>query len=129
MEQRVRDIMQQHVLQVSPDDPITSVCRMFIDEQISGAPVVSDAGKVVGVVSLTDIVRGAGEELPYPVGETAYYRQIRATQPAWMEDPGELATRLEVLRVADVMTEKVVKIQSGSSLSAFAKLVLQIMYS
>ena len=123
MAQTVGDIMQEHVLRVSPDDPVVSVSRLFYDEQISGAPVVSDTGTVIGVVSLTDIVRSAGEEGPCSLGESAYYRQIKAARPTWMEEPIEMNERLSVLRVVDVMTEEVVSVRSDSPISHLVKQV------
>ena len=123
MEQQISDLMQRHVVQVSADDPLISVARLFADEQISGAPVVSDTGAVVGVISLSDIVRSAGEEAPYAGGESAFYRQIKAAQPTWMEDLGELTGHLTALRVSDVMTQEVVSIRSDATIPELARLV------
>jgi CBS domain-containing protein len=123
VEQRVKDIMQPHVVTVGADDPVMSVCRLFFDEQISGAPVISETGSVVGVVSLTDIVRAAGQDLPHLVSDSSYYRQIRASQPSWMEDPQEMSARLSTLTVSDIMTEHVVSVGPGAPISHLAKLI------
>ena len=56
----VSDIMQRDVLAVESDWPLDQLARFFTDHQISGAPVVAEDGNLVGVVSLTDIVRYDG---------------------------------------------------------------------
>jgi CBS domain-containing protein len=53
----VSDIMQRDVLAVEEDWSLDQLARFFTDRQISGAPVISRAGDLLGVVSLTDIVR------------------------------------------------------------------------
>jgi CBS domain-containing protein len=52
-----KDIMNQDVLSVGMDWSIDQLANYLIDNSISGAPVVSEDGKLAGVVSLTDIVR------------------------------------------------------------------------
>ncbi|MEW6741382.1 MAG: CBS domain-containing protein [Planctomycetota bacterium] len=54
---RCRDIMSSPVTTVSPSMTLSEVSRIFAEEGISGAPVVDHRGKLIGVVSQTDIVR------------------------------------------------------------------------
>jgi len=56
----VSNIMQRDVLAVASDWPLDQLARFLTDHQISGAPVVAEDGNLVGVVSLTDIVRHDG---------------------------------------------------------------------
>jgi CBS domain-containing protein len=56
-ERCARDLMQQDVITVSPEMPILDVYRMFVEEEIHGAPVVDDVGAVRGVVSTLDLLR------------------------------------------------------------------------
>ena len=58
----VRDIMQSDVVTVTTDATARELARLLADEQISGVPVVDGAGRLVGVVSSTDVVRLAAEE-------------------------------------------------------------------
>lgn len=52
-----KDIMNRYVLSVGMDWSIDQLANFLVENSISGAPVVSEDGKLVGVVSLTDIVR------------------------------------------------------------------------
>ncbi len=52
MKTTARAVTQSHVITVSPDDLLLNVHRLFVEEQISGAPVVS----LVGIISTLDLV-------------------------------------------------------------------------
>jgi CBS domain-containing protein len=58
----VRDVMSASVVTVSPDTTVRQLARLLVDEEITGAPVVDENGKLLGVVSATDVVRLAAEE-------------------------------------------------------------------
>jgi len=64
----IRELMQTELVTVSPDTPVQALTRLLSDHQISGAPVVDSAGRVVGVVSATDILRLAADETDFRVG-------------------------------------------------------------
>lgn len=52
-----KDIMNTDILPVGMDWSIDQLAGYLIENSISGAPVTSEDGKLLGVVSLTDIVR------------------------------------------------------------------------
>ena len=52
-----RDIMNRNVITVPDDMTVQKLADMFIEKMISGAPVVDVHERLVGVVSLSDIVR------------------------------------------------------------------------
>ena len=53
----VNDVMQSEVLSVDADWPLDKLAGFLVDNSISGAPVTDEKGGLVGVVSLTDLVR------------------------------------------------------------------------
>ena len=50
------EIMTRQVVTVPYDWSVDRLARFLTDKSISGAPVVDEAGQVVGVVTLSDIV-------------------------------------------------------------------------
>jgi CBS domain-containing protein len=63
MARTVGEVMQTKVVTVTPDTPVRTLLKRLVSDQISGVPVVTDDGEIVGVVSTTDVVRlGAGEK-------------------------------------------------------------------
>lgn len=55
-----RDIMHRKVKTLTPETSIREAAKLFSDRRITGAPVVSREGHLVGVVSQTDLVRREG---------------------------------------------------------------------
>ncbi len=55
-ELRVQEVMTRNVKALSPDLPMSAALDLFRTAKISGAPVVLD-GKLVGVISLEDLIR------------------------------------------------------------------------
>ena len=54
---RAKDLMQTDVTTLSAEDTITEAIRVFEEERIHGAPVVDGQGRLVGVLSASDIVK------------------------------------------------------------------------
>jgi len=50
--------MTEPALSVRPDDPIEVAARLLLTHRIGGLPVVDAAGKVIGIVTETDLLRG-----------------------------------------------------------------------
>jgi predicted transcriptional regulator len=74
---RVRDIMTRRVVSLGADRPLEAATWLFATEHVSGAPVRDASGRVVGILSKTDLVdplrRGqrahtVGEEMNPVVG-------------------------------------------------------------
>ena len=51
----VRDVMTTETFSVKPDDFVFQAIRLMSDKQIRRIPVVDDAGKLKGILSLADI--------------------------------------------------------------------------
>ncbi len=58
----VREIMRTELVTVGPDMSVHDLARVLADKGISGAPVVDVEGEVLGVVSMTDVIRLAASE-------------------------------------------------------------------
>jgi CBS domain-containing protein len=56
------DVMNPRVLTVREDMTVRELAHFLVDHEISGAPVVDEDGKLVGVVSVTDITLALAED-------------------------------------------------------------------
>jgi acetoin utilization protein AcuB len=56
-ELKVKDIMTRKVITVRPEDTVEKAAVIMLENKITGFPVVSDEGRVVGVLSQGDIFR------------------------------------------------------------------------
>ncbi|HET7621878.1 MAG TPA: CBS domain-containing protein [Gemmatimonadaceae bacterium] len=59
---RVADLMHTDLSTVPPDAPISDVVQAMADGHVSGLPVVDSDGKVLGVVTATDVLQAAAEQ-------------------------------------------------------------------
>jgi CBS domain-containing protein len=71
---RVEDVMSTDVVTVLPQTPLKQVGRQLVERGISGAPVVTEAGEVVGVISEADLLVKEREALQ-PRGRFASLRR------------------------------------------------------
>lgn len=62
MPQFVEDVMQEDVVTVTPDTSVRELLSLLVANQISGLPVVSEDGEILGVVSTTDVIRLGARE-------------------------------------------------------------------
>lgn len=118
-----KDIMTSEILAVSAEWTIERLAEFFIENSISGAPVITGEDTLVGVVSLTDIVRFdtlpvkdfAGESRPH-----SYY--MHSFEEAYApEDIGEY--HLEApsrVKVKDIMTPMIFHVDEDTVLKEIA---------
>jgi CBS domain-containing protein len=80
---RASDFMQTDVLTISPETSLLDIHRMFIEEEIHGAPVVDDDGSVRGVITSLDLLRpGADDDVPErPTVSDIMTRDLVAVSP------------------------------------------------
>ncbi len=105
LDTHVKEAMRGVVSALTPQTSISAAVRLFAERRISGAPVVDESGKAVGVISSRDLLRAR----PHVGGEGGgldYYLLFHgdAEIPALVSgaEPDQRGV------VADVMTRRVV---------------------
>jgi CBS domain-containing protein len=58
---RVAELMRSDVRTIAPDSPVADVVQAMADAHISGLPVVGADGRILGVVSATDVLEAAAD--------------------------------------------------------------------
>jgi predicted transcriptional regulator len=109
-ERTAADIMRRELIVVRPDQPLSEARHLLIESHISGAPVV-DEGRLVGIVSRSDLVRV--EELVETLdsevsGEVWQERQTDGFRHQRPEGFHGFSRRLGDLRVRDAMRAQVI---------------------
>jgi len=118
------DIMQPATIQVEPETRLVDITRLFVEEEISGAPVVDETGRLLGVISATDILRALNQEHESPSADPHYFRDLlEFSAPDWVNTTEDFQDRLEELTVSDVMQTSVVTVDESTSLPDIAKLL------
>ena len=98
----VERLMESNVRTVSAELPVASLEEFLLGEEIGGAPVVEDDGRLRGIVSKTDIVRHLAEDLDLTTAEA-----------------------LNDVSVGDIMTEDVVTVAIDAPVSKVARTMVE----
>jgi len=77
----VRDVMTTGVITVRGDTPFKELAAVLASSRVSGLPVIDRAGKVIGVVSETDLVIKEADQAGHP-GSFAGLRRGRDREKA-----------------------------------------------
>lgn len=119
-----RELMEARVVSVDPEASLLEVHRLFADEEISGAPVVDDVGKLVGVITASDLIRSVEEESETARVDSRYFRDLLPySAPDWDAGPEDFQDRLAALRVVDAMTREVVTLPPSTPAPEIARVL------
>ena len=99
---KVADIMQTNLETIGTDDSVADAVEVLADKHISGLPVVSKRGQLIGVLSTTDVL------------------QLLAEAP----DPERRGEVLEGTQVREVMTAKPVTVGPDEDIHEAARQML-----
>jgi CBS domain-containing protein len=115
----VADVMSRNPLVVHPETPLSEAIKLLADESISGLAVVDATGKLVGIISESDLM----------------WRETGATPPAYimvldsviyLENPSRYERELQKAlgqTVGEVMTKDPITIAPDRSVREAAKLM------
>ena len=120
----VRDLMEPRVISVDPAMPLLSVHRLFVEEQISGVPVLEDDGTLVGVITGMDLLRAVEDEYDTRVAQIDYFRDVLPySTPDWTGAPEELQLHLADRRADEAMTRRVLTIEPDAPVAEAARIL------
>jgi CBS domain-containing protein len=117
-----RDVMQTEVLVLNESDSLLEAHQFFVRHDITGAPVIDDTGRLVGVVSIRDLLRT--EDSDHDVNRTVseYFSQ----SPGYANpgvDLDHLREGLSEILVGEVMTRDPIYVAPESSVKEVAALI------
>ncbi|MDD2903871.1 MAG: CBS domain-containing protein [Syntrophales bacterium] len=114
-----RDIMTKEVITATPETPVSQVAKLLDQHRISGVPVVDREGRMVGVITQSDLVaRAQNLELP----PTISLFDLRLV----LETPGHFKKRLEKMlgtTVGEAMTAEPLSVSPETPLNQIADLM------
>ena len=121
MRELVADIMDVESPTVSPEDTVERVLRVLNESGRTGVPVVTEGGRVVGIITEADLIMtGEDSDLHLP-----HYFELFGG-PVFLEPLGQFEERLRKATAAlarDLMTEEPVMIDAGATIQDAATLI------
>ena len=110
---KIRDLMTRDVLTLIIETPLKRGAELLARERISGAPVVDDAGRVVGVLSEADVLVKASAEAP------------RSGLLGWLLEPApDYHDKIAAIRVGEAMSAPAVTIAPDRGVHEAASLMI-----
>ena len=91
---RVADIMQTELQTIGADDRVADAVATIADQHVSGLPVVDHRGRLVGVVSSTDVLQLLSEvgdsERRGDILDATLVREIMTAKPLTVEPDADV---------------------------------------
>ena len=108
---KLRDLMSQDVISVSPEAPLKEAARRMLEAHVSGLPVTDEDGKLVGVITEADFVKTEADRRS----------RARAGLLRWFVRDSEITDTART--VGDAMTTHVLTLGSESDHTEAARLM------
>lgn len=122
---KIKKMMRKSVVTVSPGDTIVKVLKLFSENKISGAPVVSE-GKLVGIITDSDIIANLDTHTPkVHFASSPDFLLIMAGLKS-RRGMNEIEKEMQVMkkfRVRDFMTEEVFTVGPEDTITDAARLI------
>lgn len=122
----VQDVMNPDVLSVQEGMTVEDLAAFFEENEVSGAPVVDDSGRLVGVVSLRNLVRSlAGSRNAAPDRSDPGYFVREWEEHFNPEDLKHLRVVATEVTVGDLMSREIVTVTKETDVRSCARQMLE----
>ena len=120
------DLMNPEVLCVSENMTVRELARYLTDNEITGAPVESLAGKLIGVVSVVDIAAVASDAGNVRTDRSSPDFYVRGWEDQLTpEEIKDFRVDNEDLQVGEIMTPTVFSVGEDATVSEVASIMLR----
>lgn len=120
-----RDVMTRDVRTVPADWSLDELATFLADHSISGAPVVDEKDRTIGIVSLTDLVRNRNAERTAFPDAHDLLESANASGIAPSELSGYGLETQSELRVRDIMTPLVYDVAEDTPVNQIADAMIR----
>jgi predicted transcriptional regulator len=118
-----QDLMTKNPVSIRHDMTIQNAAAFLIEKEISAAPVIDDAGRAVGVLSHTDIVRHDSDVGASRLQKAGFYREVDQRCPPALREV-TYGTNAKAVRVSDVMSPVIIEVfTQDPAVAVIAKLL------
>jgi CBS domain-containing protein len=133
MSLRARDIMTTEIITVSPEMKLIDLENKFLEEKISGAPVVED-GRLVGVISRSDLIRLHAVNESFAENLCDFYQNVGlgSTTPrlssaglSFTDIGKQVSELMENKKVRDAMIHKIITASPDAHINELAHEMLE----
>jgi CBS-domain-containing membrane protein len=116
-----KDIMSRNVVSVTPSTSVEELASLLVTNQISGVPVLDDAGVLYGMVTENDLI-SQNKRLHIPTVVSFLDAAIYLESSKKFENE---VKRLTATKVGDICTRKVITITEDTTLVDIATIMTE----
>lgn len=113
---KAADVMTTPVYAINADTDLTAAAELLAEHGISGAPVTDGGGRIIGVVSEKDFLRGMGAD------RSGSFMQVVAH---CLKNKGCMAAPMVGLTAGDIMTAPAITAPSDISIADVSALLME----
>jgi CBS domain-containing protein len=124
MNYTANDIMNPNVMTVRDDMTLHELATFLTENEISGSPVLDRKGKLIGVVSVTDIALSEAERASIEADSAPRFYSGGWKERVSPEDLAGLHLENNGLLVRDIMTPAVYTVPDTAAVSEIAKTMI-----
>ncbi|CAB1061429.1 CBS domain protein sometimes clustered with YjeE [Olavius sp. associated proteobacterium Delta 1] len=121
---KAKDIMTREIITVSPETEIVQAARLLLEKRINGAPVVNQAGGLVGILCQSDLI-AQQKSIPIPSLFTLLDGYIPLKTSKRMDKEVE---KIAATKVAEAMTPNPVTVDPATDIEKVAALMVEKNY-
>lgn len=118
---KARDIMTVNVISVKRDTLIKDIAHILVENRIGGVPVVDDGGRVVGIISETDLV-SKEKNVHIPSYITVLQGVIYLESFKRFEED---IRKITAYKAEDIMTAEVEKVHEDDDVETIANIMIE----
>ncbi|MFH1381141.1 MAG: CBS domain-containing protein [Candidatus Omnitrophota bacterium] len=108
---KIRDVMTTDVIKVTPSTGIRKIYEIFCANNIGGVPVVDNTGKIIGIVTKTELLTALIPDYFDMIGDFLFIDDLGA-----LEEQLESIPSLDLFIAEDLMVTDVITINQNASL-------------
>jgi CBS domain-containing protein len=116
---KAKDIMTKDVITVKPTTTIEDLARIFIEKNISGAPVVDNNGDLIGIVTENDLI-SQNKRLHIPTVVRLFDAFIMLESPSRIEKE---IKKMAAVTVADICVRDVITVEEDTPVEDIATIM------
>ena len=119
-----KDIMTRDVISIAPEAEVAQAAKLLLTNRINGVPVVSDTGKLVGILCQSDLIIQQ-KNIPIPSLFTLLDGFIPLTPSKKLDKEVE---KIAATKVSDAMTADPVTVNPETGIEEIAALMVEKSY-
>ena len=122
-----RDVMTAEVMTVDADWTVNDLAEFLVSNAISGAPVIAPEGRLLGVVSLTDLVRHASLPVHSERPEPSHDVYVDGLEREYSDDEfaGFRVGTEDRTLVREIMTPVIFEVQPNTDVREIADIMVR----